>query len=1341
MTSDSGLSEQKQLLLDQLLGGNAAPGRSAEDGVLARRPDEVAPLSAEQRDIWLHAALAPAVPLYNEAVTIHRTGSFDRQALESAFNELLRRHEIWRTSFEEHNGSIQGRVHRELRLALPLVDLCHLPVPEREEVALAIATAEARKPFDLAHAPLLRGTVVRLAPHVHRLYLTLHHIIFDGVSLYRVVMPELAALYEAFERGESSPLAEPQLQYADYALWRERQLESESAERALVYWRSQLAGDLPGLKLPADRPSTAAQSHRGSMETFELSPDLTAALKALSSSEGSTLYATLLAAFKTLLHRYTGQEDIIIGGVTDTRSRPELQSMIGYFLNGVALRSHPLAHMAFRDYLADVQLAVVEALDASCVPLDRVVREVRPRRDAGRNPLFRVLFSIQPPAGAFADNWALTQMDVTVGTAKFDLYLELEETPDRIVGRFIYSTDLFEPSTIRRMIGHWTSLLDGAASDPGCRLADLPLLTPTERHELLIECNATREPCPDITLHRWFEAQAQRMPQAIAIEGKGMTWSYQDLARRAAVLADRLRQAGVGHETLVGVALERSPSLVAALLAIMRAGGAYLPLDPGLPKARLDLLISDARPPVILTEASVIGRLPPSYARLVLYDDRGDPHAAPDVAVGPRSLAYVLYTSGSTGKPKAVEIEHRSVVNLLAAVQRDLRLGVDDNLLAVTTLSFDIAALELFLPLVTGARLTIATSEESADPSRLMEALGRHRCTVMQATPATWRGMIACGWQGHRDLTILCGGEALPRDLAVALCERSRAVWNMYGPTETTIWSLRHEVVPADGPVPIGTPLANTRIYVLDGNGAPVPVGVPGELFIAGDGLARGYRKDAELTASRFVTVPALPESRLYRTGDIVEHRADGGVEFIGRNDNQVKVRGFRVGLEEVEATLAACPSVSAAAVRATDDACGELSLVAFVVGAALDEAEARRFLRRQLPEYMVPTRLVVLPALPMMPNGKVDRRNLPKIAPSPKRRDGTPRDALEGQLAEIWRDLFKAREIGIHDDFFDLGGHSLLAVVLLARVKDVLGHALPLIALFNAPTIAGLAQTLRSNAGRNFSYLVPLRPEGAGRPLFIVHGIFGNVLQLSALARRVDAGRPIYALQARGADLLQEPHGTIAEMVEAYIEAIRALQPEGPYALAGYSYGGLVAFEMARRLRALGQQVELLALLEADLHPRHLPLRSKIAYQLTLLRRVALKSQVLPGHALPAYLWSKVRQLSRRLLVRAGMSDYPVAIDDAAGPMADRFYLMFQLGVREFMAFNPRPYDGVLSYFRVTTPRYDVCDPLPIWRRVAKSVDVYDIAGNHETIMYEPHVQSLAAQLSLCLTRLPSRD
>jgi amino acid adenylation domain-containing protein len=683
--------------------------------------------------------------------------------------------------------------------------------------------------------------------------------------------------------------------------------------------------------------------------------------------------------------------------------------------------------------------------------------------------------------------------------------------------------------------------------------------------------------------------------------------------------------------------------MVAGLLAILKAGGAYLPLDAALPPARLALLLDDARPAILLTERPLLARLPESTARIVMCDEPfDDEEGAPDdvhCVVDAESLAYVLYTSGSTGKSKAVEVTHRSLVNLLAAMQREPGFDADDRLLAVTTLSFDIAAAELFLPLVSGGRLIIATRDDAADPSRLAALIRRSGCTVMQATPATWRGLIEAGWTGEVDLKILCGGEALSRSLAARLLGCGASLWNMYGPTETTIWSLLHKVGQEDGAPPIGRPLANTRAYVLNGRGNPVPTGVPGELCIGGAGVARGYRKDEALTREKFVALPVLPGERLYRTGDIARYRSDGAIEYLGRIDNQVKIRGFRVGLEEIEDVIASHPDIASAAVAAWPDASGEMSLVAYIVGKDAPApclAELRQFLRWSLPDYMLPSRSIALPAMPMTSNRKVDRKRLPEpqqCASPPETSE--PRDELERKLAAIWKKLLGASTVDINDSFFDLGGHSLLAFMLIIEIKRMMGRELPLAALFRAPTIAALAELLRSTETPPFSYLVPLRPQGTGRPLFIVHGIFGNVLQLRGLAKRIRGDRPIYALQARGVDPQQEPHATIAEMAEAYIAAIRALQPAGPYALAGYSFGGLVAYEMACRLRENGEAVDLLALFEVDVHERNLPLAAWFAYQWRLAKRVVRKVTTLPRRQCLGYLAEKCVMVWDRVLLR----------------------------------------------------------------------------------------------------------
>ncbi|MDB5736953.1 MAG: amino acid adenylation protein, partial [Sphingomonas bacterium] len=835
MSDKPALSDAKRALLARMMAGGGAAVPVA--AIQPRPADAVIPLSADQRQVWLHASMAPDAPLYNESITIHRLGAFDRGAMERAVNEILRRHESWRTGFMVDDGELVQIVHPPAPLTLGYDDVGHLPDAERDAAALKIGADDARMAIDLADAPLFRARIVRLADDEHRLYLTLHHIIFDGVSIYRVIVPELAALYEAFAAGLPSPLPEPALQYGDYAVWQKEHLASPPIQRQLDTWRGTLADAPAKLELAGDRAKPAVPTYEGSMEVFTLPLDLVEALKALSQREGVTLYMTLLATFKAMLLRYSGAEDIIVGGVTDLRRRPELERVVGYFLNTIALRSKPTPALPFRDYLAQVRDTVLGALGASEVPFDEVVRALGIRRQPGAHPLFNILFSIEPPVDPFPPGWDLMQMDVVVGAAKFDLYLELDERPDGMIGRFLYSSELFDPATIRRMIGHWTTMLEAIVAAPDMLLRDIPMLTADEIAEQ-VRWNATARAVPPMSLPKAIAEQAKLRPDAIAVRCEGHVWTYADLDARANGIAARLREAGVGKGALVAISVDRSPEMVAGLIGILKTGAAYLPLDPAFPAARLDHIVADARPVALLTDPGVSL---PDWSLPNIFVDAPPAPPAP-AAIDGADLAYVLYTSGSTGKPKGVEICHAALMNLLTAMQSAPGFAATDRLLAVTTLSFDIAMLELFLPLLSGGELVIAPRATAIDPAALATLIEAAAPTVMQATPATWRALIEAGWNGRLGIKLLCGGEALARDLADKLLDRSAEVWNMYGPTETTIWSLIERVRTGDGPVPIGRPIANTTTHILDRQGNAVPIGVVGELYLGGLGLARGYR-------------------------------------------------------------------------------------------------------------------------------------------------------------------------------------------------------------------------------------------------------------------------------------------------------------------------------------------------------------------------------------------------------------------------------------------------------------------------------------------------------------------
>jgi amino acid adenylation domain-containing protein len=1323
VNAHASLSDSKRQLLEKMMrGGGERADRPAP--IPPRAPDAPIPLSADQRQVWLHAIMAPDVPLYNESITIHRFGSFDRGAMERAVNEILRRHEAWRTAFVEHQGELVQRVREHRDLALPFDDVSHLPEEARDAAALRIGSDDARRAIDLTEAPLFRARIVKLAEDNHRLYFTLHHIIFDGVSIYRVIVPELASLYEAFARGEPSPLPPPALQYADYAVWQKAHLASPPIQRQIDYWRRTLADAPAKLEIVGDRPRPARPTHAGSMETFLIPLELTEALKRVSRREGVTLYMTLLAAYHALLHLYSGEEDIIVGGVTDLRRRPELERVVGYFLNTIALRARPRGELAFRDFLLEVRDGVLGALGASEAPFDEVVRALDIRRDPGAHPLFNCLFSIEPPVEPFADGWDLTQMDVVVGGAKFDLYLELDERPDGMIGRFLYSTELFDPSTIRRMIGHWLTILRRVAEDAGCLLRDLPLLDEAESHQLLVEWNDTARPAEPLLLPGAVKAQARARPDAVAVRSGDRQITYCELDARAGAIAAALRNAGLGRGALVAICLDRSPDMVAALLAVHGIGAAYLPLDPDFPPARLDYIVQDAGAAALLTDRRLADRLPGcTLPRILIEDVEHGPVDGPETPVEPGDLAYVLYTSGSTGHPKGVEISHGALINLLAAMRERPGFGADDKLLAVTTLSFDIAALELFLPLMTGGELILAPRSLATDPRRLADLIAETQPSVMQATPATWRALVEAGWQGSPGLRILCGGEAFPRDLAEELLGRAGEVWNMYGPTETTIWSTLERVARGEGPVPIGRPIANTSIHILDRYGNTAPIGVVGELFIGGEGLARGYRNRPDLTAERFVETPAAPGIRLYRTGDLARYRPDGTILCLGRVDSDEKIRGYRVAVEEIEGAFARHPGVAAAAVRSWPDASGERALAAYLIvrGETLPERAAlREHLAKTLPDYMIPSHIEFLPALPMTPNGKIDRKALPPPGAAAAAVIEPAQGETEEQLAAIWGELLGIAQVGRDDSFFDLGGHSLLVARLLVRIERQWGRRVAMAEFFNAPTLRKLAAWIDGGAVAAPGELVPLQPRGDGVPLLWIDG--GPTFRPLALALGTE--RPFLGLEL-GPILARElrPGVRFEDIAAAVLAVLRQSRQRGPYLIGGWCTNGILAFEIARQLRAAGEDVPLLALGHAQ---------NPVAFQRITSTRMRL---------------SKARYHIKawRNLPRGERLGY--ALDRARGVLEEAGVAEAELPDSRYRAnaaaletaaygYAPGRYDGAVALFQ-PAERLDVLDSRPGWAEVvAGPLQSHDIPGSHDTMVDPPNVAIFAARLREAIDR-----
>jgi len=1322
VNAHAALSESKRQLLEKMMRGGGAVERPDRPAPIApRSADAPIPLSADQRQVWLHAIMAPDVPLYNESITIHRFGPFDRPAMEQAVNGILRRHEAWRTAFVEEEGELVQRVRPHRDIALPFDDVSHLPEAERDGAALAIGSEDARRAIHLSEAPLFRARIVKLADDNHRLYFTLHHIIFDGVAIYRVIVPELAALYEAFAKGEPSPLPPPALQYGDYAVWQKSHLESAPIRRQVDYWREALADAPPKLEIPGDRARPARPTHSGSMETLHIPLELTERLKQVSRRSGVTLYMTLLAAYHALLHRYSGEEDIVVGGVTDLRRRPELERVVGYFLNTFALRAKPRGELAFRDFVFEVRDSVLGALAASEAPFDEVVRALDLRREPGAHPLFNFLFSIEPPVDPFPEGWDLTQMDVVVGGAKFDLYLELDERPDGMIGRFLYSTELYDAATIRRMIGHWLNILERVAADPGCRIRDLPLLGEAEAHRLRVEWNDTARAPEPLMLPACV---ARSRPETTAIRFGDRRVTYAQLDRRAAAIAAALRSAGLGRGDLVAICLDRSPDMVAALLAVHRIGAAYLPLDPDFPPARLAYIVEDAGAAALLTQERLADRIPGCGLRRILLEEVAGEFEEPGpAALTPDDLAYVLYTSGSTGNPKGVEIEHGALINLLSAMRERPGFGPGDSLLAVTTLSFDIAALELFLPLLCGGELIIAPRDVATDPRRLAELIEESSPSVMQATPATWRALIEAGWRGDPKLRILCGGEALPRDLADGLLARAGEVWNMYGPTETTIWSTVARVEPGEGPVPIGGPIANTRVHILDRYGNTAPIGVAGELFLSGAGLARGYRGRPDLTAERFVELPAVPGERLYRTGDLARYRPDGAILCLGRVDNDEKIRGYRVAVEEIEGALAAHSRIASAAVRSWPDSSGERALAAYLVSGGADvpdRAELRAHLAQSLPDYMIPAHFEFLDALPMTPNRKIDRKALPPPGSGATAAVEPAQGETEERLAAIWCELLRVGQVGRNDSFFDLGGHSLLVARLLVRIEREWGRRLGMAEFFRSATLRRLGAAIDGGGDTAFGEFVPLQPKGAGVPLLWLDG--GPAFL--PLAEALGTDRPFLGLEL-GPILERELRpGVSFEAVAAKVVAVlRESRPHGPYLLGGWCTNGILAYEVARQLRAAGEAVPLVAL-GHSINP--------VAFLRIGRARMRLAKARFHFKA-----WSAL-PLRRRLSYALDRARGVLEDVGAATPVLPDSRYRANAAALEQAAYGyvPGRYDGAVALFQ-PAERLDVLDTLPGWSQVvAGPIEAHDIPGTHGTMAEPPNVATFAARLREALDR-----
>ena len=1144
-------------------------------------------------------------------------------------------------------------------------------------------------------------------------------------------------------------------------------LPSTSYDTQLNYWKQQLAGNSP-LLLPTDRPRAVNYSYQNAKRSLLLPKELVKSLNALSQQAESTLFITMLAAFNVLLFRYTRQEDILVGSLMATPSQMEQTESI----NTLVLRTNLANNPTFQELLAQVCQITKAAYKHSDLPFEQIVEALKPKQSLNTYSLFQVMFVLKPLDSLLLTDGNHTILDENKSslvfnslklenetTTNLDLALILKETLEGIDGYIEYNANLFEAATIDRLIGHFQTLLESIVTNPEQQISNLGLLTAAEKQTLLVDWNQTQANYPNVCIHQLFESQVEQTPEAIAITFEDQSLTYQQLNNKANQVAHYLQARGVKPDVLVALCLERSLNMVVGLLGILKAGGGYVPLDPAYPPERVSFMLSDAQVPVLLTQSSLLTGLPKHEAQVVCLDTDWQAISQlsqdnPVSTVASNHLAYVIYTSGSTGKPKGVQLCHQSVSNFLCSMSQQPGLTDQDILVAVTTICFDIAVLELYLPLIMGAKVVLVGRDVATNGVKLLEKLTQSGATIMQATPATWRLLLASEWKNTPRLKILCGGEAMPRELANQLLDKSTSLWNVYGPTETTVWSTAHQVETSrllarsqDAPESIGRPIANTQIYLLDAHLQPVPIGIPGELHIGGDGLARGYLNRPELTAEKFIPDPLsdIPGARLYKTGDLARYLPDGNIDYIGRIDNQVKIRGYRIEVGEIEAVLRKHPSIQETVVIAQKNSQGDQRLVAYYVSPkVIPNSELRQLIKHKLPDYMVPSAFVRLEALPLTPNGKIDRRALPAvetIQQEPEANYVAPRNDLELQLTKIWEKVLGIQHIGIKDNFFELGGHSLLAIRLLTEIEKSFNKNLPLVSFIEAQTIEQLANLLDNKEARNWQTLVKLKAGTNQAALFCIHAVWGNVLFYQKLAANLEPNQAVYGLQAQGLDGQKPPCTSLTEMAAHYIQEIRTVQPNGPYHIAGFSFGGLVAFEIARQLDEQGQNIALLAILDTPAPGYHIhatdPGSSKLSqllnrafFHVAKLFKLSLQEQLsyLKGRILWHMKEGKLNfgyKFYLRYITRS-LQELRILKISAANHQARNGYVV-------------QSYRGQITLFQATQrPAGFDNEPELGWGKLAKGgVNCYEIPGLHTDMMEEPQVKIVADKLQYHLNHL----
>jgi len=1345
---------------------NVASDSSQQIASIGRK--EPLPLSfAQQRILFLQELEGPS-STFNVPFALRLDGPLDVVLFEKSINTIISRHEIFRSRFESKDGEANVLIEDQYQLALDVVDFS-----TRGDGIQKIQTLfekDATTPFDLKVAPLFRVKLYKLATNTHILTTNTHHIISDGWSV-GVFMKELVIVYGAYLTGTKPLLQELPTQYVDFANWQKTWLETDAVKQHVNYWKNKLADLPPLLELNTDKPRPAMLGYQGSEEHFIIPSDILEKLEDVARQEDATLYMLLLAALNVILNRNSRQEDIAVGSPIANRTHHQTEPLIGLFVNTLVMRNSVDLQQPFNKFLAQVKSTALDAYTHQEAPFDQVVDAVQPQRSLSHAPLFQVMFILQnaPIGDLDLMGLKLSPLERKSSIAKYDLTLQFMTFEGELRGALEFNTDLFEKDTILRIIQQYRTLLDDIIINRDKPIGELNILDQETQNLVLNTWNQTQKKNHDASLnliHR-FEQQAKENPQAPALIFENQTLTYQELLSKSKIIARQLVDGGALHGDLIAVLMDRNTDMVASLLAIMRIGAAYIPIDPQYPTDRVQYMLSHSRPKLVVSQAHWAEKFNLPQECTLLLSDQVDCAPLEAIQIDSQDLAYVIYTSGSTGKPKGVKIHHEALTNLLLHFSDELAIQSGKRWLAVTSLSFDIAALELFLPLISGSSVILASREQAMDGNWLGNQLDHGGIDFLQATPATWQLLTSSLWKGNKKLTALCGGEALTNKLATAILGRVGSLVNVYGPTETTIWSLSKKVDSVtSSPIPIGQAIANTQLYILDSTLKPTPIGVAGELHIGGLGVGKGYLYQDELSLERYIDNPFLTGETIYKTGDLVRYLGDGSIQFIGRIDHQVKVRGFRIELGEVESTLLAQPSVSnAIAIVEQQGEAGDAILVAYVTYSknsptfssttnatvssninadkqTFDAKALKKAIASQLPHYMIPTHIIEVEQFPLTPNGKIDRKALPApngISVIEQRDFVSARDILELKLLHIWEALLNTRPIGVTDNFFDLGGHSILAMKLIARIQQEFNKTIPMTLLFQASSVEKFANYLRldgsTDAQNSQSPLVCIKPGKEGvKPLFLVHPVGGSVFCYHELSNEMHEDQPVYGLQLSLGVNKDSTKTQIREMAASYIETIKDVTGNDALILGGWSLGGVIAYEMARQLEVKGHAPEIIFLIDSASPDSYESIEELDEVNLLVLMAMELGLQI-HQLSLPRLIDDSANSGLNYLLDLCQQQGLlPETFTDKN--LEERYNLMrSNQNAQTNYIHQAGSYTGRTAVFRAEHQLSIRQDTVYLgWKPHALQLEIYDIPGDHFSLIRKPNVETLGKRLDVLL-------